>query len=132
MSEEHIADLRAGESIDILRWVDTLGDSIAIDMRGKRCLHDDAVDLLIVRERSYFFFESSLIDSTRESIESEMHPHLTSPLLLHANIGFTRRILSDKDDGKHRPITCWCEGDLISNRFEDDGSDEVSVEEHSL
>lgn len=121
MSEEHITDLCTSESIDILRRVDTLGDRISIDMRGKWCLHDDAMDLLIVREGSYFFFESSLIDSTRESIESEMHPHLTSTLLLHADIGLTCRILSHEDDGEHRSITCWCEGDLISNRFEDGG-----------
>lgn len=59
-----------------------------------------------------------------------MHPHLTSTLLLHADIGFTRRILSHEDDGEHRPVTCWCESDLTLNRFEYGGSDEVSVEEH--
>ncbi len=32
MSEEHIADLCASESIDIFPRIDTLGDSIAIDM----------------------------------------------------------------------------------------------------
>ena len=47
MSEEHIADLCAGESIDILRWGDTFGDGIAVNMGGKGRLHDDAVDLLI-------------------------------------------------------------------------------------
>jgi hypothetical protein len=30
MSEEHIPDLSAGESIDILRWIDTLRDSISV------------------------------------------------------------------------------------------------------
>ena len=48
MSEEHIADLCTSESIDILLGCDTLRDGIAIDMRWKWCLHDDAVNLLIL------------------------------------------------------------------------------------
>ncbi len=130
VSEEHISNLLFRESVDILRWIDTLGDRISVDVRGEGSLDDNPMDFLISWEALDFFFEGSLIDGNRESIHSEIHPDFTSPLLLHADIGEARRILPDEDDGEHRSFLIWSEGDLIFYIFEDGSSDNTSVKEH--
>jgi hypothetical protein len=132
MSEEHIAYLSLRESIDIFLWVDTLGDGISVDMRGKWRLDDDTVYFLILREITDFSFEVRLVDSSRESIESEIHPDFTCALLLHTDIGETRRIRSHEYDREQGSIAHRRKSNLVFYIFEDGGCDETSVEEHAL
>lgn len=47
MREEHIADLRLRESVDVFSRVDALRHGIPIDMIGQGSLHDNPMNILI-------------------------------------------------------------------------------------
>lgn len=87
------------------------------------------MDFIISRETSNLFFEVGLADRRRESIDSERHPHFTSALFFHPDIGEARGIVSHEYHCEHRSIARRTIGNLIFDIFEDGRGDDASVEE---
>jgi hypothetical protein len=129
VSEIHIPDLLTGESIDILDPWDTLRHSIAIDMRGERCLDDDPMDTITLSQTPDCLFELSLSDRRRIPVYSESHPDFAGTFLLHPDIRERCWIVSDEDDCERWTLSLRSIGDLGSDTVEDGGGDDTPIED---
>ena len=122
------------ETVDILARIDRHEHLVCFDMRGKRQLHQDAVNRLIGVEPADHFQQRLLRSVFSHPDRLAQDTGLRTCSFLVAHIGRTGRIVSDQDDAELRqPFFCFFQIlDALPQRFTDIGSDRFSADQFHL